>query len=178
MSAAETSSRNEAWSLAEGLMSSLLEAIRRIDELGPCFPDELHEARDPGTDMQVVDFIERLARHSLQHRHELTSIRASIGASRPTDPGDSHPTSDTPYAATWVQWFLLEAFLRRAELVSELIGLTDDDLDRKPAPEHVAGNERSIREVCEHVQHVQSWLMSGIEGGLETYRGSGSSEEA
>ena len=39
------------------------------------------------------------------------------------------------------------AFLRRAELVGELIGLTDEDLDKKPQPEHVATNERSIRGV-------------------------------
>jgi hypothetical protein len=31
--------------------------------------------------------------------------------------------------------------------VGELIGLTDEDLDKKPQPEYVATNERSIRGV-------------------------------
>jgi hypothetical protein len=55
-------------------------------------------------------------------------------------------------------------------MVSELIGLRDEDLNRKPPPELVAGNERSIREVCEHVLKVQRWIMSGIEDGLSEYR--------
>jgi len=152
-------------------MSGVMEAIRHIDELAPEFPDELYEARDPDTDMQVGDFIERLARHSLQHRHELTSVRAAIGRSRPTDPGDDDPTTGEPYSRTWYRWLLLEAFLRRAELVSELIGLSDEDLDEKPAPELVAGNERSIREICEHVLEAQDWKMQGIESGLSAFRG-------
>ena len=84
---------------------------------------------------------------------------------------DSHPATGTPYADTWYRWFLLDAFLHRAEMVSELIGLTDEDLDLKPAPEDVAGNERSVREVCEHVLQVQNWLMSGIENGVRSCRG-------
>lgn len=164
-------SRDEVWRLAGELMSGVMEAIRHIDDLAPEFPEELYEARDPDTDMQVGDFIERLARHSLQHRHELTSVRAAIGRSRPTDPGDEDPTTGEPYSHTWYRWLLLEAFLRRAELVSELIGLSDADLDRKPAPELVAGNERSIREICEHVLKVQDWKMGGIENGLAAFRG-------
>ena len=162
--------KEQIWKLAEELMTGILDAVRKIDELAPKFPDELYEARDPDTDMQVVDFLERFARHSLQHRHEIASARAAISLSRPTDPGDVHPTTGEPYARTWYQWFLLEAFLRRAELVSELIGLSDEDLDKKPAPEMVAGNERSIREVCEHVLHVQDWKMRGIENGLSAFR--------
>ena len=162
--------RDEVWTYADRLMGSVLAAIRRIAELGPRFPEELYEARDPATDMQVVDFIERLARHSTQHRHELASIRASIGESRPTDPGDTHPISGEPVAPVWHQWFLLDAFLRRAEMVSELIGLSDADLDKKPDPTHVATNERTIRKVCEHVLHVQDGLMRGVEGGLAQHR--------
>ena len=163
-------SKEEVWKLVEELMSTAIQAIRRIDDLAPEFPDELYEARDPETDMQVADFIERLARHSLHHRHEIASARAAIGRSRPTDPGDDDPITDEPYARTWYRWFLLEAFLRRAELVGELIGLTDGDLDKKPSPEMVAGNERSIREICEHVLHVQDWKMRGIENGLTAFR--------
>lgn len=161
----------EVWSLVERLMTSILEGIRRIDELSPEFPDELYEARDQNMEgLAVADYMERLARHSLLHRHELTSLRAAVGASRPTDPGDTDPRTEEPYALTWYHWHLLEAFLRRAEMVSELIGLQDGDLDKKPSPELVAGNERSIREVCDHVLSVQEWITRGIENGVTEYR--------
>jgi hypothetical protein len=164
-------SKREVWTLAERLMSSIFEAICRIDELAPEFPDELYEARDQKMEgLQVGDYIERLADHSQIHRHELASVRAAVGRSRPTDPGDTNPNTGEAYARTWYQWRLLEAFLRRAEMVSELIGLNDEDLDIKPSPELVAGNERSIREVCEHVLSVQKWIMFGVEDGISAYR--------
>ena len=160
----------EVWAVAEELMASLFEALRRIDTLAPEFPDEMYEARDPESDMAVADFMNRLGEHSEIHRHELSAVRASIGASRPTDPGDTHPASGEPYSRTWYRWMLLRAFLHRANMVSELIGLTDADLDAKPSPEHAAGNDRSVREVCEHVLHVQKWLMGGIERGVSSAR--------
>ncbi|MBM3239669.1 hypothetical protein FJZ31_25560 [Candidatus Poribacteria bacterium] len=164
-------SKREVWTLAERLMNSIFEAIRRIDELAPEFPGEWVEARDKTMEgLQVGDYMERLVIHSQQHRYELVSVRAAIGRSRPTDPGDTDPNTNELYARTWYQWRLLEAFLRRAEMVSELIGLNDEDLDRKPSPELVAGNERSIREVCEHVLRVQKWIMSGVEDGISAYR--------
>ena len=164
-------SKREVWTLAERLMNSVLEAIRRIDELAPEFPDEWVEARDEKMEgLQVGDYMERLAEHSQIHRYELASVRATISRSRPTDPGDIDPSTGEPYARTWYQWQLLEAFLRRAEMVSELIGLNDEDLDRKPSPELVAGNERSIREICEHVLGAQRWIMSGVEDGISAYR--------
>ncbi len=55
-------------------------------------------------------------------------------------------------------------------MVSELVGLTDADLDVKPSPEHAAGNDRSVREVCEHVLHAQGWIMGGVERGLSSAR--------
>ncbi len=170
MSESNAASRDQVWSLVDRLLSSMVESIRQIDALAPGFPDELYEARDPESNMQVVDFIERLARHSLQHRHEVASVRASVGRSWPTDPGDSHPDTGAPYASTWYAWFLLEALLRRAELASELIGLEDEDLDRQPAEQHVAGNNRTIRQVCEHVLHVEQWLLNGARTGIETHR--------
>ena len=170
-------SKEEVWQLAADLMSAALQAVRRIDDLAPGFPEELYEAKDPDTDMQVVDFIERLARHGLHHRHELAAVRAAIGRSRPTDPGDDDPTTGEPYARTWYQWFLLETFLRRAELVGELIGLSDADLDKKPSPELVAGNERSVREICEHVLQAQDWKMRSIENGLSAFRKRKSTEK-
>ncbi|MBT3265970.1 hypothetical protein HN371_02400 [Candidatus Poribacteria bacterium] len=160
----------EVWNVAEKLMTSLFEALRRIDTLAPEFPDELYEARDPETDMDVGDFINRLGEHSEIHRHELSAVRASIGAARPTDPGDTHPTTGEPYSRSWYRWWLLRAFMHRAEMVGELIGLTDADLDAKPSPEHTAGNGRSVREVCEHVLHVQGWLMGGVARGLSSAR--------
>lgn len=164
-------SKREVWTLAERLMNSVFQAIRRIDELAPEFPDEWVEARDEKMEgLQVGDYMERLAEHSQIHRHELASVRAAINRSRPTDPGDIDPGTDEPYARTWYQWRLLEAFLRRAEMVSELIGLNDEYLDRKPSPELVAGNERSIREICEHVLGAQRWIMSGVEDGISAYR--------
>jgi len=164
-------SREEVWNLAEQLMSSVLDALRKIDALAPDFPDELYEARDTHIEgLMVADYMDRFAAHALQHKHEIASVRAAVGRSRPTDPGDKDPITGEPYARTWYQWFLLEAFLRRAELVSELIGLTDEDLDKKPAPERVAGNDRSIREICEHVLKAQNWKMSGIENGVTEYR--------
>jgi len=166
------------WTLAERLMDSIFKAIRRIDELAPEFPDEWFEARDQTMEgLQVGDYMERLAFHSQQHRHELASVRAAIGRSRPTDPGDEEPNTGEPYARTWYQWKLLEAFLKRAEMVSELIGLNDADLDKKPPQELVAGNERSIREVGEHILGVQRWIMSGIENGLAEYRKTKSEDE-
>lgn len=165
------SDSKEVWNLAERLMNDILKAIRQIDELAPAFPDELFEARDNGGEgMTVADFLDRLARHSLQHRHEVAAVRASIGAARSTDPSDSDPRTDEPYSKRWYQWTLLEAFLRRAEMVSELIGLKDEDLDRKPSPEHVASNDRSVREVCEHVLGVQEWIVRGVEEGVKGYR--------
>jgi len=152
-------------------MEGIVDAGAKVDRLAPGFPEELYEARDREMEgLTVADYLERLAKHSLQHRHELSSLRAAIGASRPTDPGDSHPASGEPYADTWYQWFLLEAFLRRAEMVSELVGLSDEDLDKEAAPDLVAGNARTIREVCEHVLHVQRWILSGMEDGLKSYR--------
>ena len=168
----EKSDGKAVWTLIEQLMTNLVEDIRRIDALAPKFPEELFEARDQNMEgLQVVDYLDRLARHSLTHRHELASLRAAIGASRPTDPGDSDPNTEEPYAHVWYQWYLLEAFLRRAEMVSELIGLRDKDLDKKPSPDLVAGNERSMREICDHVLHVQKWIMEGIENGVTAYRG-------
>ena len=97
-------------------------------------------------------------------------VQRAAGASRPTDPGDADPNTGEPYAARWYHWILLEAFLRRAEMVSELVGLRDGDLDKKPSPTLVAGNEGAVREVCEHVLDVQRWIMSGMENGIAEYR--------
>lgn len=166
----ENKPSEQVWELAEELMTSIFEAVRQIEKIAPTFPDELYEARDSNTNMQVVDYIERLARHSLQHRYEITGVRASIGAGHPTDPNDLHPETGAPYSATWYRWLLIEAFLRRAEMVSELIGLSDEDLDKKPSPRHVAGNDRSLREICEHVIHVQKWLTAGVENGIQEHR--------
>jgi len=169
-------SREDVWILAERLMMSIFEAARRVDELSPEFPDEWIEARDPKWNIQVGDFLNQLSSHSLEHRHEITSVRAAIGRSRPTDPRDMDPHTGKPYSSTWYHWRLLEAVLRRAEMVSELVGLTDNDLDKKPSPDLVAGNERSIREVCEHVLTMQEWMLSVIETGLSEYRKTKSGE--
>jgi len=166
----ESTRNEEVWALAEELMTSVVGALRRIDTLAPRFSEEMHEARAPETDMDVADFMNRLQEHSDIHRHELASVRASIGSSRPTDPDDEHPATGESYRATWYRWALLSAFLRRADMVGELIGFTDADLDRKPSQEHTAGNDRSVREVCEHVLHVQKWLMGGIERGVSSAR--------
>lgn len=163
-------SREDVWILAERLMMSIFEVIRRVDELSPEFPDEWIEARDPKWNIQVGDFLNQLASHSLEHRHEIASVRAAISRSWPTDPRDTDPHTGKPYSSTWHHWRLLEAVLRRAEMVSELLGLTDEDIDKKPSPEFVAGNERSIREVCEHVLTMQEWMLSVIEAGLYEYR--------
>ena len=167
----QSHSSAQVWQLAEQLMTSALGALREVDELGPSFPEELYEARDrKGEGLQVVDYLERMARHSVQHRHELAGIRASIGASRPTDPGDSDPKTGDSYAHTWYQWFLLDSLLRRAEMVAELIGLSDEQLDLPPDPAHTAGNTRTIREVCEHVLQVQDWIIRGVRDGVAQYR--------
>ena len=121
-------------------------------------------------DCSVAGEGERAPPCTARHSTELSAVRASIGASRPTDPDDEHPATGKSYRETWYRWALLSAFLRRADMVSELIGLTDADLDRKPSPEHTAGNDRSAREVCEHVLHVQKWLMGGIERGVSSTR--------
>lgn len=163
-------SREEVWTLMERLMTSIFEAIRKIDELAPKFPDEWLEAKDPKWGIQVSDFLWQLASHSLEHRHELSSVRAAIGRSRPTDPRDTDPNSGEPYSHTWYQWRLLEAVLRRAEMIGELIGLIDEDLGQKPSPKFVAGNERNIREVCEHVLAMDKWMLSVIEAGLSEHR--------
>lgn len=163
-------SKEEVWVLVERLMNSIYASIRKVDELAPEWPDEWFKARDPKYNMQVNEFMDNLIRHSLEHRHELTSIRAAISRSRPTDSRDIDPKSGEAYAHTYYHWRLLEAFLRRAEMVSELIGLTDEDLDQKPSPELVAGNERSIREVCEHLLEWEPWIVAGIENGLAEYR--------
>lgn len=163
-------SKEEVWALMERLMSSMLKAIRKVDELAPEWSNEWLNAKDPKYNMQVNEFMDHLIRHSLEHRHELTSIRAAIRKSRPTDPRDTDPNTGEPYARTYYHWRLLEAFLRRAEMVSELIGLTDADLDCKPLPELVAGNERSVREVCEHLLEWEPWIVAGIENGLAAYR--------
>jgi hypothetical protein len=165
------SSKREVWDLVERLMNSILAAIKKIDELAPEFPDEWVEARDQNMEgLQVGDYMTRLAEHSQIHHNELASVCAAIGRSRPTDPGDSDPNTEEPYAKVWYQWRILEAFLRRVEMVSELIGLNDEDLDKKPPPELVAGNDRSVREICEHVLHAQKWIMSGIQNGISEYR--------
>jgi hypothetical protein len=165
------SSKEDVWDLAERLLGSIFIAVRKIDELAPEFPDEWFEARDQKMEgLQVDDYMTRLVQHNQIHRNEIASVRAAIGRSRPTDPNDSDPSTNEPYAKVWYQWRILEAFLRRAEMVSELIGLSDEDIDKKPSPELVAGNDRSIREICEHVLHVQKWIMSGIENGIEEYR--------
>ena len=156
--------------MAEQLLTSLLQCIREIQQLAPQFPDELHEARDPKNGMQVADFLERLARHSQQHQREIAAIRASIGAAWPTDPNDAHPVTGQPYANTWYQAYLLEALLRRAELVGELIGLTDAEFTAPPDPKHTAGNTRSVKDVCEHVLRAQGWQMDGIRTGIEAHR--------
>jgi hypothetical protein len=166
-------SKEEVFRLAERLMMDIFEVIRKIDELAPEYPDEWIEARDPKWNIQVGDLMYQMASHSLEHRHELTSVRAAIGRSRPTDPRDMDVNTGKPYSRTWYQWRLLEAFLRRAEMVGELIGLNDDDLDKKPSPEFVAGNSRNIREVCEHVLTMQEWMLSVIEAGLSEYRNTG-----
>ena len=81
--------REEVWTLAEHLMTGIFAAIRRIDELAPEFPDEWFEARDKTMEgLQVGDYMERLTDHSQIHRHELASVRAAIGRSWSTDPGD------------------------------------------------------------------------------------------
>ncbi len=163
-------SRKEVWTLAERLMTSMFETARRIDELAPEFPHEWDEARDPKWNIQVGDFMGQLDSHSLEHRHEIISVRTVIGKSRPTDPRDADPKTGEPYSRTWYQWRLLEAVQRRGEMASELIGLIDEDLDKKPCPELVAGNERCIREICEHIVSMDKWMVSVIEAGLSEYR--------
>ncbi|MEW6749839.1 MAG: hypothetical protein AB1505_02545 [Candidatus Latescibacterota bacterium] len=162
--------RTQVWQLVQELMAGVVEAARRVDALAPGFPDEL-SARDQHMEgLMVTDYLERLARHSTQHRHEVAAIRASIGAARPTDPSDTHPASGSPYARTWYHWFLLDAFLQRAALAAELVGLTDADLDRAPDPVHTAGNTRTVRQVCQHVHHVQEWILRGVQDGVESWR--------
>jgi hypothetical protein len=172
-------SNQEVWDLAERLMVSIIGRLRRIDELAPGFPDELYEARDTTMEgLQVVDYIERFARHSQQHRHHLASIRAAIGRSRPTEPGsDADPITGESHADIWYQWLLLEALVKRAELVSELVGLNDEDLNRKPDPGLTAGSTKTVREVCEHVLAVEDWKMRGIEDALHHYRKANVTEE-
>ena len=165
--------KEQVWQLAADLLQSIVDALRQVDELAPGFPEGLYEARDRTQGgLQVGDYLERMARHSVQHRHELAAIRASIGAIRPTDPGDEDPRTGAPYAAQWYQWFLLDALLQRAALVGELVGLRDEDLDKMPDPAHTAGNTRSIRQVCEHVLQVQQWLSSGVRDGTANHRDS------
>lgn len=167
----EHTSKGEVWDLIQRLTTSIVEAAQQIDVLAPGFPEELFEARDSKMEgLTVGDYLGRLSEHSLIHRHELASVRAAIGRARPTDPGDSDPQTSELYASVWYQWQLMQAFLNRMQMIGELIGLTDADLDKKPSPELVAGNERSIREVCEHVLHVQRWILAGIEDGVTTYR--------
>jgi hypothetical protein len=163
-------SRTEVWTIAECLMTSIFQAVRRIDELSPEFPDEWLEAKDPKWNIQVGDFLGQLSSHSLEHGHEVMSVRTVIGRSRPTDPRDTDPKTGEPYSRTWYQWRLLEAVERRAEMASELIGLRDEDLDKKPLPELVAGNERCIREICDHLLSMDKWMVSVIEAGLSEYR--------
>jgi hypothetical protein len=67
----------------------------------------------------------------------------------------------------------LMPLLRRAEMVGELIGLTDAQLDARADPLLVAGNQRSIREVCEHVLAAQRWITSGVEDAIAAHRDTG-----
>ncbi len=162
----------EVWDTAADLMSSVIERIRRIDQLAPGFPDELYEARDTTMEgLQVVDYIERLAAHSRQHAQHIASIRAAIGRSRPTEPSeDIEPATGRTYASAWYQWLLSEALLARAELIAQFAGLDDTDLDRAPDPKFTAGSTKTIREVCEHVLQAEDWKMRGIEDALSHYR--------
>ncbi len=163
--------KNAALEAAKQLLVSMVECIEEIQQLAPRFPEEMYEARDASMEhMLMADYLERMARHNQQHQREIAAIRASVGAAWPTDPRDSNPVTGEPYANTWCQWFLLDAFQHRAELVAELIGLTDAEFTAAPDPKYTASNERSIKDVCEHVLHVQNWQMNGIRDAVTTYR--------
>ncbi len=170
--AAGRAPRAATWELVRELMVSLIDRLERIDDLAPAFPDELYEARDASMEgLQVGDYLERLGRHSRDHREHLSAIRAAIGRSRPTGPTeDADPVSGEPYSAIWYQWLLLEALMRRADLVGQLIGLNDGDLDRRPDPRHTAGSAMTVSEVCRHVLEAEDWQMRGIEDGLSHWR--------
>ena len=60
--------------------------------------------------------------------------------------------------------------MRRAELVGELIGLTDAEFSAPPDPKHTAGNTRRVKDVCEHVLRAQDWQMTGIRDGITAFR--------
>jgi len=117
-----------------------LEAVRRqaLAELAGA-PDSALGIRPEGAPRPVRNTLLRFAEHMRQHVNQIEKTRWAVGA-RPTE----------------VQLILAEAEEALGRMRAALVGLSDEELSRKPSPE-----AWSIAEIVEHVADVEGRFLEG-----------------
>ena len=115
---------SKAAELAQKLLDQRIETIERLKDIG----NERLEVEGPrGRPLRSTAWL--LANHELSHTVQVEKTRQALGAM----PSEVH-------------MILGHALTARAALAAAMVGMSDEELERKPAPD-----QWSVREIVEHV---------------------------
>ncbi len=130
----------------ERLENELVAARRAADERLSCLSEADLEVRTEfyGGQRMVRFILYQMGRHEREHITHVKKIRQALNAPQ-----------------TEAQMILAQNQATRGELLAELMGLTDDELNRQPAP-----NEWSVRQVLEHAIQVEGRYLAAAEKAL------------
>ncbi len=126
------------------------------DQLSMPYADEANGEEGPFT---IRRLIHRISTHHYDHLQHILKVRRTMGA----------PRSETARALTEMQ-------TARAELVTSLMGLGDEDLTRDCSEDQELGNlqppterdaEYTIRRIVEHVVEMEEMRLGHIREALE-----------
>jgi hypothetical protein len=121
--------------LTAQLLSQRVETIAKLADTDSA---KLNRKNQDGRSMRAVMRV--MNDHELSHLIQVQKVRQAIG---------SFPTE--------VQMILAQTLQARAALAASIVGLSDEDLDRKPAD-----SEWSVREIVEHVLRYDPVLIERL----------------
>lgn len=96
---------------------------------------------NPETKRSVRQLISMYMGHERNHIVQIEKTRRAIGA-QPTE----------------VQMLLAQAWESRGDLLAALVGLSDEEIEMKPA-----ADAWNVKEILEHIEKVEKWFLGGIE---------------
>jgi len=134
----------------EQLLDQLVAARRAADErLGHLTEADLQVRTEFYGGQRMVRFIlYQMGRHEREHITHIKKIRQALNA----------PQSEA-------QMILAQNQATRGELLAELMGLSDEELNRQPAP-----GEWSVRQVMEHAIQVEGRYLAAADKALADAR--------
>ncbi|MFC1734526.1 hypothetical protein ACFL1X_00300 [Candidatus Hydrogenedentota bacterium] len=140
--------------LMRELAQTRLETIEKLMEIGITRNDA--ERKADGKFKTVGDSLHRLSRHDETHALEIARARGTADSYLKMNRNED-----------FVSWFLRDSMISRGRLLGELIGLDDEGLKVKPAPE-----KATIEEIIEHLIRVEGkFLREGILRAMQTEKG-------